>query len=327
MPSTRSNGDSLELALDAATPTPPLDGVSAEGIAVSAQGSTKVCVGIATRGRPDSVEAVVGALKRQSVPPEQIIVSCVEVADAGAVAGLPDVLVLCGPPGLARQRNAVLDAVSHEIGVIAFFDDDFIPHPDWLRVALDHFDASPDVVCLTGNVLADGIKGPGLRLSDAERELEIVTEALPDYVIEGFSPYGCNMAFRRAAIGELRFDERLVLYGWLEDRDFGAALAKRGGKMVKLGKAAGVHLGTKRGRVSGVRLGYSQVVNPVFMLRKGTISPGKLMNHITSNLLSNLAGAVAPEPFIDRRGRLRGNLVGFCDLLRGRVTPERAERL
>ena len=32
----------------------------------------------------------------------------------------------------------------------------------------------------------------------------------------------------------------------------------------------GVHLGNKRGRVSGLRFGYSQIANPIYLLQKGT---------------------------------------------------------
>jgi hypothetical protein len=41
------------------------------------------------------------------------------------------------------------------------------------------------------------------------------------------------------------------------------------------------------------------------------------------NLGANLLHAPRPEPFIDRRGRLRGNLLALGDLLRGRCDPRR----
>jgi hypothetical protein len=117
------------------------------------------------------------------------------------------------------------------------------------------------------------------------------------------------------------------LYGWQEDRDFGAALAENGGRLVKCAKARGVHLGVKGGRVAGDRLGYSQVVNPVYMLRKGTMTLGQAVAHVFKNIASNLAFAARPEPFVDRRGRLRGNLRAFADVLRGKIEPERAATL
>jgi hypothetical protein len=33
--------------------------------------------------------------------------------------------------------------------------------------------------------------------------------------------------------------------------------------------------------------------------------------------------ALRPEPWVDRRGRARGNWLAMFDLLRGRVVPER----
>lgn len=41
----------------------------------------------------------------------------------------------------------------------------------------------------------------------------------------------------------------------------------------------------------------------------------------------NFTRAAWPEPFVDRRGRARGNLIAIADLLRGRLEPERAARL
>ena len=69
----------------------------------------------------------------------------------------------------------------------------------------------------------------------------------------------------------MRFDERLPLYGWQEDLDFCGAL-RGSGRIVKTNLVWGVHLGTKRGKGSEVRLGYSQIINPAYIARKGNIS-------------------------------------------------------
>jgi hypothetical protein len=83
----------------------------------------------------------------------------------------------------------------------------------------------------------------------------------------------------------------------------------------------------KGGRVAGDRLGYSQIVNPLYMLRKGTMTVGQVVRHIFGNVASNVARAPLPEPFIDRWGRLRGNLRGAFDVMRGRLEPERAAQI
>jgi hypothetical protein len=284
-----------------------------------------VAVVIATLGRPDVVTATLRYLiKTQSLKPAAIVVSCVVREDAGDAAELPGIIIETGPPGLAAQRNSALAVLPAGIDVVVFFDDDFVADADWLAAAARTFRDEPQVVAFTGHVLADGIKGPGLSFNDAVRIVEAADRSAPWSRIEPFSPYGCNMAFRLSAIRDLRFDERLVLYGWLEDRDFGGALAKRGGRLIKCASARGVHMGVKCGRVAGDRLGYSQVVNPIYMLRKGTMTLGQVAGQIFRNIASNVAYAVRPEPFIDRRGRLRGNLRGLSDVLGGRLEPERA---
>lgn len=288
----------------------------------------KIAVVIATLGRPHVVTATLRhLLATQNLRPDRIIVSCVSREDAGEAADLPAVTVITGKAGLPAQRNAALAALTQETDVVVFFDDDFVADADWLATAAKTFLVQPEVVAFTGHVLADDIKGAGLSFDDALHLLETSDRSTSWSSLEPYSPYGCNMAFRLSAVRDLRFDERLVLYGWLEDRDFGAALAKRGGKLIKCAGACGVHMGVKSGRVSGDRLGYSQIVNPIYMLRKGTMTYGQVAGQLFRNVASNLKGSLRPEPFIDRRGRLRGNLRGFVDIMRGRIEPERAQAI
>lgn len=178
---------------------------------------------------------------------------------------------------------------------MVFFDDDFVPDAGWLKAAAQAFRDDPQIVAFTGRVLADGIKGPGLSFDEAVRIVEGTVPSADWTRIEPFSPYGCNMAFRLSTIGDLRFDERLVLYGWLEDRDFGAALAKRGGRLIKCASASGVHMGVKSGRVAGDRLGYSQVVNPIYMLRKGTMTAGQVAGQLFRNMTCHFLGPRKPS--------------------------------
>ncbi len=277
----------------------------------------------ATRHRPSIVERTVRHfLASQTLQPSTVIVSCVEKADAGSLSSLDGVTILTGPGGLTAQRNTALSSLESSTEIVAFFDDDFVADGNWLAEAAQVFADESMVVGFTGAVLADGIKGPGISFEEA---LRIVGDVVPDPQWERyFSPYGCNMAFRFSAIANLRFDERLVLYGWLEDRDFAAALAHGGGRLVKCSRAYGVHMGAKSGRVAGQRLGYSQIVNPLYMSGKGTMSRRGAVNQIFRNVASNVSRVLYAEPFIDRRGRLKGNFLGLRDAFRGRLEPERA---
>jgi len=287
----------------------------------------RVCVGIATKGRPDQLAAMLENLASQTLSPDSIIVCCSGPEDVGPLPAGQEVRVVYEAAGLPRQRNGILRALPEGTDLIVFFDDDFYPDPRWLETVSEAFRRDPAIACITGYVVADGILSAGLSKEEALASVAAHDPATTDWVIEGFSPYGCNMAFRCSAIAGLRFDEKLVLYGWLEDRDFGSEVAKRGGRVIKLGRAYGAHLGVKRGRVSGLKFGYSQVMNPVYMHRKNTMTTVEVVRQIGRNVTANLVKSLRPEPYVDRRGRLLGNLIATFDLLRLRLTPERAASL
>ncbi|WP_131117462.1 glycosyltransferase family 2 protein [Lichenihabitans psoromatis] len=286
-----------------------------------------VAVLIATRGRPAILKTVLALVAAQTRVPDRIVVAATEEADVVGLDLASGVTVTFGPAGLTRQRNRAM-ATAAGVDLLIFFDDDFLPSRFWVERVLAAFASHPTLVVLTGAVLADGIKSAGITPEAglamlAKRDgSTLETSALQD----GIGPYGCNMAFRASAIAGLRFDERLPLYGWLEDADFGALAAQRG-MVARAEDLWGIHLGHKPGRVSGKRLGYSQIVNPIYLARKGTVPSGFAAKLMTKNIVANALKSLAPEPWIDRAGRLRGNLVGLADILRGRVTPERAAEL
>jgi hypothetical protein len=120
----------------------------------------------------------------------------------------------------------------------------------------------------------------------------------------------------------IRVDEALPLYAWYEDIDFTRRLGAHGA-ILRLAGARGVHLGVKSGRVPGRRLGYSQVVNPVYLARKGSFPWSHALPSALRHCAMNAARTLWPEPHVDRFGRFRGNLLAVWDLLRGRAAPGR----
>jgi glycosyltransferase involved in cell wall biosynthesis len=283
--------------------------------------SSRIAVGVATRGRPEYVRLLVERLRRQTLRPTVVLVAYVEAADVAALQATPELRLIRAEAGLTRQRNAILRGLPAAVDFIAFFDDDFLPHPQWLARTLAAFDAAPDIVCVTGNVLANGVSAGEIDASTALDLLERTEPEPSDAVENDVSPYGCNMAFRRARVGDLRFDEALPLYGWLEDRDFAARV---GGRQVRLTSALGVHLGVGAGRMSDRRLGYAQIANPLYLLRRGTMRPGDVLRRVLIDLASNLCKAPGSPA---RRRRLIGNARALAEALAGRCRPERAAAL
>ena len=288
----------------------------------------RVAIGIATRGRPAILKETLRDLAAQTMQAAAIFVAYVHDSDLGDIPeNFPAIHFLPGRLGLCAQRNLLLETMSDVFDLVFFMDDDFYLHPRYMECAVEMFEADPTVLGASGVVLADGAKGPGLQVENARAILAAVK---PDAHERNRIPhaiantYGCNMMFRLAAVRRMSmlFDERLPAYAWYEDLDFSRRLLPAG-RLVQVPGAYGVHLGVKVGRISGVRLGYSQIVNCVYLSKKGSYPRWNATISALRNLLANLFRSIAPEPYIDRRGRLRGNLIGIWDSLRGRERPER----
>jgi GT2 family glycosyltransferase len=291
----------------------------------------RIAVGIATAGRRLILAETLVELARQTRLPEAVLIcpAAADDFDTSQIAKLPfPVQIVEGSRGLPAQRNAILDA-AQQFDVVMFFDDDFFAEPTYLTELEDCVTANPAVVVATGRTLADDIKGPGLSAGEARTILAsfVPSEAAMPLINQN-SGYGCNMAVRLEPVHAhgLRFDENLPLYAWAEDVDFSRQLAAFG-RIVKNPRMTGVHLGVKGGRTSGVRYGYSQIANPYYLWHKGTARAGGALSQMVRNVLVNLMKSINPEPWIDRRGRAFGNVLGLADFFRGRLDPRRILKL
>ncbi len=289
-----------------------------------------IAVGFATKGRASVLLETVAELSRQTQPPTRIIVSYTEPSDVCGLVPAPGIELICTTAGLCHQRNVILGRLADDAAdIVLFFDDDFLPMPDYLSRTAQAFLEHPDIAVTTGEVLADGIKGPGLTVSYGR---EVLARQPPTADTRAFRPalngYGCNMAIRLSIVREhgMRFDEDLPLYGWLEDVDFTRRVGAYG-RIVKVPAARGVHLGIKSGRGSGKRLGYSQVINPIAIARKGVIPWRRAIVSLSKNIIANSVRTLSPESYIDRRGRLWGNLLALKDLAAGRAKPTKVLEL
>ena len=288
------------------------------------ESQTRLVVGIPTRSRPVILAETIAFLAKQHRQPDEILVAYSEAEDiADSANRFPHVTFIQAPLGLTRQRNAIL-AWAHDRDILLFIDDDFYLDPQYLKITERFFVEHPEVVASTGQVLADDMKGPGLTVEQAKSIIDSSDGAeLEQRITDAYLAYGCNMCVRMATIRKhgLRFDESLPLYGWYEDWDFSRQLAFFG-SVVHISNACGVHLSTKVGRIPGVRLGYSQVANPIYLARKGTFRWSHVLRFIVGPCIKNLVRSLRPEAHIDRLGRFYGNLAAFRDLCTGTLSPE-----
>lgn len=285
-------------------------------------------IAIATAGRRSTLSRTLVQLSTQARLPDEVLIcpASEDDCDSQTFARLPYRVRVyhCEQRGSCAQRNTLIRQLG-TCDVVVFLDDDFYPSTTYLQNVDLLFSEHSDIVGATGQVLADGAVTSGISHREAVemlRQDEMTEGARTVQARETYALYGCNMAVRAATIrkANILFDEALPLYGWLEDIDFSRSVASYG-RIVHAEALRGVHLAEKRGRSRGVPLGYSQIANPVYLLRKGTLSPKHALRQVSRNVVANICHSMRPEPWIDRRGRLRGNALAAAHLLWGRLDP------
>ena len=284
----------------------------------------KLVAVIPTLGRKRQISRLLSHLERQQRKPDEVIISAPDSTHVEPYRSTSfPISYVFGQRGLSAQRNLALSHALPRSDIVTFFDDDFLPADSYLKIVADCFEAHSDWAVIMGRVVADGARHAGFTFEQGLALLRSAEASAPTKleVTDHIGAYGCNMSMRSRLIGQLRFDERLVLYGWQEDIDFTSQL-RRHGRIVQLSTAIGVHLGLKAGRVSGVRFGYSQIANPVYLIKKGTVPAIFALRLIGRNVTANFLRSFWSEPYVDRRGRLKGNLLAAYHLMQGRIEPE-----
>ncbi|ART80631.1 glycosyltransferase family 2 protein [Oceanisphaera avium] len=289
---------------------------------------------VATKGRAKETKVLLDYLLNQSLMPHYVVVVGSEQSDIEGLETHPFIeqkkgeLVISNA-GLCIQRNAGIETLlttQPELAVeqdwfVTFFDDDFRPAQNWIAEAQKYFTENTDVVGITGLVLADGVHLEfGIPEEEAQNYLtsqSADTHEKPS-AVQGL--YGCNMAYAGKIMQLQRFDENLPMYSWQEDYDF-AHRALKYGVLRKVSATKGVHLGTSNGRTSGVRFGYSQIANPLYLIKKGSMPWPAAVKLMSKNVASNSSKTLRGVRIKDYSGRLKGNARAISDLIRGKLNP------
>ena len=303
---------------------------------VSPRAIADVTVIVVTKGRSPEVTVLLSRLARQALLPRRVLVvgTCAEDFDPAAIADATAFEChgwISMRMGTTSQRNEGIDflrkaGLLHEAASVVFFDDDFRPAADWLAKCAELLDRGRGIHAVTGCVLSDGVHGASISEDDADRYIDGGLAPRPHWA-SGMrrdigSLYGCNMGFRASTFLSCRFDEELPLYGWQEDRDI-TGQVKRRGRVVFEPSCRGVHLGAGSGRSSGLRFGYSQIANLVYLRGKGTVELRVLIKFLFRAVVGNSVKAIRDERRAMYLQRLKGNALAAFDLLRGTCRPRR----
>ena len=253
----------------------------------------------------------------------QIIVSVPEDKDVAAeTRSLDFVTVVTGQRGSAVQRNNALRSIQGSPEAIIFLDDDVELDERYVEQILRTYREHPEVAMVNGANLAHGIYPPGTLDRETAKKLieKHREENRPvDDIIPMATAYGCRMSMRGSLLGKVFFDERLVLYGYLEDLDLAFACRKYG-LIVENPRALGVHIEVAFGRMGEKRRGYSEVVNPFYIWSKrtGARLPRVFLGSLARSV-RNAIGAIKGEG----HERLIGNLIGWANVATFRPCPEK----
>jgi GT2 family glycosyltransferase len=141
-------------------------------------------------------------------------------------------------PGLVAARNAGLDACRTDL--LAFVDDDVVPHHEWARRVCKRFEADPELGGLGGRDHVHDGEQFDERLAKTVGRIQWFGRVIGNHHLGYGLPRpvmilkGANMTYRRTAVGGARFDSRLRGRTTQphDDMAFSLAVRRNGWKLV-----------------------------------------------------------------------------------------------
>lgn len=196
----------------------------------------KITVLVPTYRRVQDLYRCLEGLKQQTRSPDQVLVvvrntdvetwAFLRAFDRGAFPLHSATVCIAGQ---VAALNAGLDLATGEI--IAITDDDAVPHADWLSRIESHFQSNSQLGGVGGR---DWVYCQGQRVSEVRQivgKVQWMGRLVGNHHLGTGQPRsvaflkGANMSYRRDAIANLRFDDRLRGTGAQVHNDLGFSLA------------------------------------------------------------------------------------------------------
>ena len=223
----------------------------------------KLCVGLVTRDRIETISICLNALRNQTMKPNEII-----IIDTSTNNKTKMIAKKCGLPvkyiklkenvKQPAARNMLLEKTKSDI--IAFLDDDAIPEKGWLENIVKGYSFSNNIAGVTGPAINSDINlNPIVKINMSKKNQNFVTSYgdireknrcwIPPHPVKCQVMLGANMSFR---VRELRLVGGFVNfysegYGFREENFPQMSLIKRGLNFVYMPKAFVWHIKAKKG--------------------------------------------------------------------------------
>lgn len=285
---------------------------------------------IASKGRPEVLAGTIRSLEGQVRQADEIIVVVTSEQDYNKrILTVPTLKVFVSPPGLPVQRNIGIDETNEYSDLVVFLDDDVELARNYLLRIESLFLCMPQAVAASGTPLMD-IPEDGLMSRQTAIDHLSNSERPTKRIVVRSDLYGCNMVIRRKILDKERFDENLIGYAYLEDKDIGLRISKYG-EIYNFGGDSIIHLGVNNGRISEARLGYAQMMNPLYLFFiKRVLTLGDFLYLFVQVFVGNLLGAAGIMRLFrkndkldkSRRERVKGNLAAFNYIFVKGINPQ-----
>jgi GT2 family glycosyltransferase len=184
-----------------------------------------------------------------------------------------------------------------------------------------HFEQRPNLILAMGHLLGNGNIAEDAAWSLVSSPPDVGANAGKYYATTQTwgHVYGANMCVRGTFAAVEAFDENLPLYSLMEDVDFGTR-CRRAGEVGYSYDALAVHLRTPGGRINEKQLGFSEIMNPAYLMVKGTVPLTMFPRHVLRTPAINMLRGLIPSNH-SRRQCFVGNAAALLSLLRGRIDP------
>ncbi len=286
---------------------------------------------VATKDRPAELARMWDSLRRQTRPPDEVVIVDASVGGESLPGVDPGPIRLkrlhAEAPSASRQRNQGLGAVGAEAGLIGFLDDDAVIEPEGLERMTAFWDSADARV---GGAAFTMRNHPPMAWTAAKKTSFAESAGLysrrPGTVTAaGFQtmigiPEGTQFAdwlpsgaclWRREVFSRFRFDEWFRGYSYLEDLDFSYRVGKEY-RLAVVADAGYYHYPAAEGRGDGYEFGVREVLNRVYFVRKNPeMSLSKCYAALALRCLMSAASGfreLNPGYFL----RAFGNIVGMA---------------